>query len=416
MVSKLHNKCRLIFDLNSLSKRVRVIFFPFLIYFIGALSLFLSDVVVKLLFSDGIVAEWAVVKSVVFTVAAVAAMGLDQAFAREPSKWEDLKGAAILFVFGAAFILASVAFILNLYDNPFPVALASIAIALSGIVFNVFRSSKCLNLAFISRECWKPLFLVGIVIFSFAGINYFDWLIFFCATPPLVVCLFVYGSRRRNVGVDLFDDIKRFRDALRVGIPFALSSISLSIAMYGESLLLAMFGSEGLIADFFVANLCYLASVVFLNTFISSIMLGYIRANPKRWVSFLKEYGKYLFVAVAVSSVSFYFIGVLINNILFSDVDIPILWAIFISITASVRLGYTLISSTIAGLSVVQDITRVCSSYFIVCIVFVLVAYGLNRVIADAGLAMALATALHWVLRSMVGIGALRRVLQRYAI
>jgi len=385
------------------------------VFVCGAMSIYIADIVIRSLFEDHVVRDWAVLKSIVFTLSSFAAIGLDQALIREPSKWNVLKYSIFSCVIVISVTSAAIVYITGIYERFAGLAAAIVLISMGNVAFSLLRVNGAYGLAFIARDGWKVLFLIGVVISYYYKFSYFEYVIISCALFPAAASLYLFYKSSPRLVDDLFDDMNGFFSALKVGFPFAISSASLSIAIYSEIALLRILGDGDIIADYFVANICFVSSILMVNTFVASVLVGYVRRDPARWVRFLKSGKIYFLVIFFVSPLLSYLSGYILNIVLFSDIQIPYIWAVFMSLTAGLRMIYTLISVTVGSLSDKLDVTKTSIYYLLSAVCFMALAILLNYHIEDAGAAMAIATAFHWLMRSLVGVGAVGRVMRRYS-
>ena len=393
----------------------------FLTFIAGTGALFAADVLIGRELPEEMVADWATLKSVMMPLAALAVFGLDQMVVREPSKWRlvrwpSLLTMAILVVAGSVLLVATG------FYNRLDILVATAALmAICNLYFGLFRADLHFGWAQIARDGWKVLFLIGVLLAVWGMLFPIGTLLLIALGAGALLSVLAHALTKRPKVREIFDEVSGFPSALRVSWPFALVSIALAIATYGEVAIINALGAREIVAEYFVTILCFVSAINICNTFLSTFLGSMARQHPERtiaWydrgIGFAKRHWYALpFAMLALPALTF-LAGFIVHAILFAGHDLEIRWAILMAITAGTRLLYTFVSIIIGALGDSALITGTAVQYFALSLLFPLLAFGLGTYFLEAGTAVALAACLHWLARSAVGLKAARTVAGRY--
>lgn len=404
--------------LSAIARRIGPSLLTFLL---GTGALFAADVLVGRVLPAQEVARWATLKSVLLPLAAFALFGFDQMVVREPSKWKSIRLPALAMIGTLSVVGALVCSMLGFYDRPLLLIPAAILMAACNLYFGLFRADLRFFLAQISRDGWKVLFLAGIVAMALQAELTIETLLLLALFVSVALSVLVHAFTPSRPVRELFDEVQNFPSAIRIAFPFALVSAALAIASFGEVAVINFLGGGAIIADYFITALCFVSAMSMLNTFLSTFLGTMTRQHPERAVqwydratSTARRYWWAIPFAVLALPAATFVLGWIAHAILFPGRDLHLPWAMLMAITAGTRLSYTFISILVGALGDRGQITRTSFAYFGLAVLFPAIAYLFAAAGMEIGFAVALASVLHWLGRSVVGFSTGRKILSHY--
>ncbi len=386
-----------------------------LTFLAGTGSFLVADVIIGRFAATNDVKDWVLLKSIMLPLATVALLGIDQVVVREPSKLQLYIRPTIAL---SLFISAMSSFLLwisGFYAHPTILFFAVFGVASSYFFFGVFRSTLNFNMAQFARDGWKALFLVILIpiYFAFSMPIYVAFLM--AIAVMLVVVTWKYATSVRSDMNEVHDEVDGFKSALGVSWPFCLGALSLSIASYGELLLLNGFGGDAFLPEYFRSTLLYSMPIITFNTLFVTYLGSAIRERPEKYSKLMLKYKNVSYWIIAIFPVASLLFGLLISPIVFRDHSTPIEIAILLSLTAGIRVHYTIISSFVGVLAVKTEMQKISVMYFAIAIstpIFCFIVYQSTQQLI---LAVAITGVYHWVARNSIGWRLLQRVCNRNA-
>lgn len=372
-------------------------------FLLGTGALVLVDILLGRYAPDGDLKDWVLLKSLMLPLASLALLGIDQVIVREPSKlWLFLRPALMLAT-GIALAATLMVYATGFYTRPIILFFCILGIAGSYLFFGMFRAVLSFNTAQFARDGWKFLFLIALGPFYFlSGVSIELILLGVLAIATSILIWRKATSTSRSMN-EVHDEVHGFVSALRTSWPFCLAAFALSIASYGELLLLRGFGGTDLLPTYFRATILFVAPFVMFNTYIATFLSSIVRQSPGRFSKLLLRYRWYVVALLPICPVLAIATGYAISPLLFPNQQTPFLWAVFLSATAGMRLGYSVLSSYIGALGKRSEITAIAIYYVIAALLTPLICYGLYEVSGRLGESVAATGTMHWLARCVVG-------------
>lgn len=255
----------------------------FAVFAAGGLGMYLLDVIMAAQASTDNLVAWTQLKSVVFLVGGIGLLGMDQLAVREPEGRArfvriGVASAVTSATLAAAWLVASHS--ASLAASAFWCALL---FALSYYSFGVARGAHKPILAHLARDGWKVIALVilGVSLLVGQSPDMIWWLpVALTATLPLqLLAATTPLVARTNTGRKL--EIQSDWNAVRMGLPFALSAASLAIGSYGELIVLNAMADDAAVARYFRAAVIFGYPSLLLTTFIGGILSAKFRDRPE---------------------------------------------------------------------------------------------------------------------------------------
>ncbi len=372
-------------------------------FLLGTGALVLVDILLSRYATDSDLKDWVLLKSLMLPLASLALLGIDQIIVREPSKLPLFLRPALILATCITLAATLVIHITGFYTRPTILFFSILGIAGSYLFFGMFRAVLSFNAAQFARDGWKFLFLLALGPFYFlCGVS-IEWILLAVLAIATSISIWQKWRSAAQKMNEVHDEVHGFISALQTSWPFCLAAFALSIASYGELLLLRGFGGTNLLPDYFRATILFTAPFVVFNTYIATFLSSVVRQSPERFSRTLLKYRWYLVALLPVCPVLALAAGFAISPLLFPGQQTPFLWAVFLSATAGMRLGYSVLSSYIGALGKRSDIIAIAIYYVIAALLTPLVCYGLYTLSGSLGASVACTGTIHWLARCIVG-------------
>jgi hypothetical protein len=372
-------------------------------FLLGTGALVFVDILLGRYASDADLKDWVLLKSVMLPLASLVLLGIDQVVVREPSKLKLFLSPVLTLATCIALTATGVVYATGFYTRPVILFFAILGVAGSYLFFGMFRAVLSFNAAQFARDGWKFLFLVALGPFYFLWGVSIEWILLGVLAITTSISIWRKSASTDRPMNEVHDEVNDFKSALHSSWPFCLAAFALSIASYGELLLLRGFGGTDLLPTYFRATILFVAPFVMFNTYIATFLSSFVRQSPNRFSALLLQYRWHVVALLPICPFLALAAGYAISPLLFPAQQTPFLWALFLSATAGMRLGYSVLSSYIGALGKRSEITAIAIYYVVTALLTPLVCYGLYLASGRLAESVAATGTIHWFARCIVG-------------
>lgn len=384
-------------------------------FLVGTGSLLIADVLIGKFAYPEDLKNWIILKSLMLPIATLATLGIDQVVVREPSKLNTFILPSLVISIIISLLFSQLLWFFKFYDKPFVLFFAVIGIVVSTILFGVFRATLNFSMAQFSRDGWKLLFLLILIpsyLFYQFEIYYSLLIAIFITTILSVLRYFTMSVRKMN---EVHNEVFNFRSALSVSWPFCLNSFALAVASYGELALLSGFGGDNSLPEYFRATILFSMPIITFNTLLATYLGSAIREKPDYFSKIAIKYNRRSNAILFISPILAISFGYALSIFLFPDERISLTVAVLLSISAGLRIKYSIISCFVGVLAKKFEIRKIAIQYFSFAVATPFVCFFINFCIDHLLFSVAMTGVVHWLARNAVGSNMMYRVCQRYS-
>jgi len=386
---------------------------PFFIYFLGLGSLLISDVFVTKFFVDQNIETWAEVRSLIGISGVICLVGLDQMLFRSRKS-----SGRILRLLSVQIPLLAVPVGLLIWWTGYLgswliASLLAIGSAGSLALFQYFRSHNRPIQSQFSGQGWKILVFLAV---SFITVTKTDVALDAMVVVMMLLSLLVAGFLvlRRSPSCYYPQDPECFGALYSTGTRFMVTSLFLALAVYAQQLVVNGLGSAQEGARYFTHATYFLFPISVANGYFAFLIGPWIRDNHDRFVSIMHGWAWLIILGVICFAVLVHGIGWVGWMLVSPAVGAPdhVLQMIFIVMCVTMTL-YTFPSAYNGvfarppqfDLLILGQITALALA---VGTFIVLYIFGYARLTH----AVAVASAMNWVLRTAIGFGVIHVIVK----
>ncbi|MEM7519723.1 MAG: hypothetical protein AAF307_01695 [Pseudomonadota bacterium] len=374
------------------------------VYAAGLMALFAADFVVSVLLTDGQIAEWAVLRSLIGITAVIPLIGLDQVLVRSPQSSGRLLRQLLFQVpplgLLVGVILETLGFVAHWWLG------AGIAMGSAGslIFFHYFRSHREWLLSQVAQQGWKLAMLAVILWLAYSETQ--ASLVLLGIALLLVTDLFALFFVLRKPPARLHRQMpERIRVLYSIGVRFMVNGLFLALSVYAEQLVVNALGSTQQAALYFSCATFFLFPFSFLNGYIAFRIGPYVRDKRASFISNLRQYRWTIPIGVAAYSVAlnmFGWLGWTLTNPSVGDLDHGL--QVIFGLVGFVRVLYVIPSGYVGvfGKPKQHDLFILLQVLSMAAVVVGFLA--LREVGVPLLYAVAISSGANWALRLLVGL------------
>ena len=373
-----------------------------LIYLSGMLSLFLVDFIVVRYESTETIANWASIKSVVMIGGTISLLGMDQVMVRVPQQALGILKRSYFQLVITVSIYCLVIFTIGLLKEGLSLAIAVFAVALSTLHFGYLRAHFLLILAQIVTNGWKILFLIFLSISIFFELKLNFSIIYIASISIILSLVFIFHKNTSESNTN--DSSENILEQFGLGARFFISLLTLNLSLYLEQVLLNAGGHTKESSIYFSHFAVILPLFMLFNGYIGFVLGPYIRRNTEKfdsllirfwWVSPLFALSLGIFSYFISKTIFIYFLGD-------KSTFLPYL-AIIVTSIGILRIIYILPSSYLGVIAPKKYLDKFIIINSLSIMVLISSFYLIYRYTNDALFAIAYASLMNWLIRSVYG-------------
>lgn len=376
---------------------------PVLFYLIGMSSMFLSDLLIAKGAEEQAVANWALLKSIVFLSGPIILLGVEQILVREPEAVASVYGAVVVQCILASSIVS--VFWNYLFDvNALQILMAVLCFSILSLNFAICRAQLKFGRAQLVLNGWK-LFLFLIILVDLTvnkvSIEIAESFVFVLVLSALLVIAF----RRKVIGsfriVESFN-LQRVWRMVSLGKFFAVSTIVLNLSLYLEQALLNFDGKQIESAELFRHSSAILPFIIALNGFAYFYIGPIIKRNPRKMLASWRRYRFIVFFAIGLMSWMSYLIGATVFEHVYHDsVGFNGLLALLICLIAFLRTAFLFPCAVVSVLGSKGHVRSFVVANILGLLVFLFVYYAYSRWFENFLLAVGFGSLANWIVRTI---------------
>jgi len=336
----------------------------------------------------------------------VALFGSEQLIFREPKSIGIILRVSFVSVLFWSLFLGIVGYHTKVLSSAVVGMVAIGGVAISELTFQWFRSAARLASAYAVFATWRVLLVLGCLFLLEdvpGGIGTIVVVAVACGSA-LGLLMIAWSNRTPHSAPIVHRDIHTISDACWLGGAFFLSSISLSIAAYGENLVVRSIGETTDVAQYFQTYVLFVSPSLILNQYLS-VQIGLsIRSNEHMVISFINKYFFTLLPGFFIFMLSLLTCGYLLEATIDNGITSPLALAFLLTVSAFVRFIYILPSSFLGVAADRETLSRTAVIYLVSSALLPIVSLLLYSAGTPAAYAVAIGSLVNWSVRCLVGM------------
>lgn len=373
------------------------------IYGLGLSSLLLCDLIISRFFDLHVVAEWALFRSLVGSVALIPLIGLDQVLVRSPENSTQLfRLLALQVPFLSVLVGACLAYWDVLPNVWMGTALAA-GSAASLALFQFFRSHHRQALSQFAQQGWKIAVLLAVLLALSTG-----WVpnLILLGIVLLLVCdavtvAFVMKAPPWKMRTQVEAPVSVH---YAIGLRFMVTALLLSLSVYAEQLVVNRLGTVAESALYFTAATYFLFPMSFVNGYLAFQIGPWVRDRHDLFLSMLRSRWWQILLASSAYAVVMNVLGYALWHVVGPSVGaVDTGLQMLLLLTGIARTLYLLPSGYLGVFGRPRQ-HDVLIAFQLVCFAISIGTFiALQRLSFDLVHSVAAASAVNWVCRTLAG-------------